>query len=864
MSESIASNEIVIVPSKINVPSLTANVIERSGLVAKLDKALSHPLTSIVSSAGFGKTTGTVTWTRSLEGVPVAWFLLEPEDRSLDRFWLYLTAALRIADKGICRAFDEMRLVNDAEAMKPVIDALAIQMAEYGRDFVCVLEDFHTVHDSSAINDSMSYFMRRVPPNAHVVITSRQTLRFPTSKMRVEGSLNEIVEADLCFSKTQTAEFFAKMGFDFSHDEIDAIYRVTRGWPTGNRLVSLLGKGQAKDRLGEAIAKAKGSIDDYLFEEVLHGLTDSLQQFMVLTSVVGSFCLPLAERICGCTQQEAMENLDFIVGNNLFIEKVEREDRENWYRYHRLLADMLHERLARCGRDRIEAACRAARDWFEENDYVDSVVELSARIGDYEKIRMVIIKNWQAAYMSDNHYSVVRWASFLPESELFRSPMVCAVLAMPYALNDMSEKADACIAHAMSRLHGEEDFLYALCMVENAYLASFRNEPEGMLLYTEKALASLPENEFYLRGMMRQVQAAAFCDSDPLAAKRAFLKTVELQSGYGNKTLTCSACCNLAMVCANLGYLDEARQYNERALGLYEPSERRFKPMLTYAFLTDMIRLYERGDFEGVLESYDLLEFASSDGIVPEKLAEAESLRAKTLYRLNDRTAKQVFFNAMKANEFGALIVFPTFTMAKDYCDAFRTKAVEHAAVCASKQYVRLFEYMVAYHLDRIAKYEDLCSFAEDIDEDERYLKVHALAVAAVFSEKVARFNRAESYFDQALERCVLYGFDELLRGNALYVQSIALRAVEAQQESASPLLRELAHGSYHPTRANLTDRETDVVKLIASGYTVARAAEAMFVTRDTAKKHLANVYAKLGVHSKMEAVALLKEQGII
>lgn len=841
-----------------------ANVVERGELIEKLDRALVHPLTSVVSSAGFGKTTAAVTWTRSLGSVPVAWFLLEPEDRSLDRFWLYLTAALRIADKAICHAFDEMRLVNDAEAMKPVIDALVIQMAEYARDFVCVLEDFHTVHESPEINDSMSYFMRHIPKNAHFVITSRQQLRFPLSKMRVEGSLIEIAEGDLCFTESQTAEFFAKEGFDLSKSEVAGIYRITRGWPTGNRLVSLLGEGKAKDRLDESIAKAKGSIDDYLFEEVFHGLPAALQQFMVQTSVVGSFCLSLAERMCGCTREEAAGNLDFIVSNNLFIEKVERGDGENWYRYHHLLADMLHDRLSRCDRERIEGIRRSARDWFEENDYLDYVVELSARIGDYEKIRMVIIRNWQAAYMSDSHYLVIRWASFLPEHELFKSPMVCAALAMPYALNGVNDKANACIEHAMARLHEGEDFLYALCMAEKAYLASFRSESEKMLFYTQKALATLPVKEFYLRGMMRQVQAAALCDSDPLAAKLAFLKTVELQSGYGNKTLTCSACCNLAMVCARLGYLEEACQYSGIAFGLYEPAEWRFKPMLTYAYLTDMIFAYEKGDFDQVLDLYSQFKFASADGVVSEKLAEAESVRAKTLYRLGSQEAKQAFFAAMKVNELGALAVYPTFTMVKDYCDAFRTKAVEFAALRSERRYVRLFGYTVAYHLDHAERYEDVCSFAEGADEDERYLKVQALIVAAAFSEKMARFNRAESYLEQVIERCTAYGFGELMRGNAVYLQSIAVRMVEADPGSAHPLLRELALGEQRRVKVNLTEREIGVLKLISSGLTVAGAAEELYVSRDTVKKHLANAYAKLGVHSKMEAVALLRDQGVL
>lgn len=827
-----------------------------------MDRSLDYSLTTIVSSAGFGKTTAVVTWARSLDEVPVAWFLLDAGDCTLDRFWLYLTAALRIADKRICHAFDAMRLADDAEAMKPAIDTLIIQMAEYERDFVCVLEDFHTVQGSEGINDSMRYFMKHIPRNAHFVITSRHALRFPTSKMRVEGCLNEISEEDLCFTEEQTAEFFSALGFAFDREAVSEIHEITRGWPTGNRLVSLLGTKGSQNIFEELIERAKGSINDYLFEEVFQELPEGLQRFMVQTSVVGSFCLPLAERITGCSQGEAQANLDYLVENNLFVEKVERETGEDWYRYHLLLAEMLHKRLGRVDRGEAERIRRMARDWFEENGFLDYVVELSARIGDFEKIKMVIIENWMSAYMADSHYSIIRWASFLPDEEILKSPMVCAVVSMPYALSGMPDKADLYIANAMSRLHGEEDFLYALCMAEQAYLASFRSDSDGMRLYADKALERLPEKEFYLRGMMCQVRAAACYEDDPLVAKSAFLKAIELQRGYGNKTLTCSAYCNFAAICADLGYLVEAHQYNDAAFDLYEPNERRFKPMLSYAYLTDMICSYEAGDFDQVLLSYSMFESVSSEGIVPEKLAEAKAIRAKTLYRKGGSEGKPVFFEAMKMNEAGALDSYPTFSMVKDYCEAFRTKAEEHSGACAKKRRIRVFEYVVAYHLDHVSCYEDLCAYAEDIDENERYIKVYALFAAAIFSEKVARYGRAQAYLGEALARCAEYGFCEMARGNAAYLQPIAKRM--ASCIDAPSLLHELVDGLSEQCGIRLTERESDVMKLIAAGMTVTQAAERMFVSRDTVKKHLANVYAKLGVHSKMQAVALLRDQGIV
>ncbi|MEG0304031.1 hypothetical protein, partial [Gordonibacter sp.] len=466
------------------MPILSASTLARKGLAAKLGRALSCRLTSVVSSAGYGKTTSVVAWAWSLKGVPLAWFLLDVEDCALDRFWLYLTASLRIADKDICHAFDEMRLADDVETMKPALDALLIQIAEYGRDFVLVLEDFHTVHDCDGINECLSYFIKRLPAHAHMIVTSRQALRFPMSKMRVEGTLNEIAEGDLCFSEEETADFFSKMGFRFERDEAAAVHGLTRGWPAGSRLVALLGPGGPASSVVEAAGKAKGSINDYLFEEVLQELPSDLQRFMVRTSAVRSFCLPLVERIVGCPREEAVANLDYLVKNNLFIEKVEREDGEDWYRYHLLLSDMLHTRLARIERSEVDDLLYRARDWFEDNGFLDYVVELSADLGDFEKIRMVIIGNWLLAYMNDNHYSLMRWASFLPDRELMKSPAVCAVLVMPYAVNGEMGKAESCMACALERLHEGEDFLYALCMVQKAYLASFEGDAQSMRHYT--------------------------------------------------------------------------------------------------------------------------------------------------------------------------------------------------------------------------------------------------------------------------------------------------------------------------------------------------------------------------------------------
>ena len=531
--------------------------------------------------------------------MPCAWYLLDAEDAALDRFWLYLVTALRRADERICQSFDDVRLPDEFSKLRPALDALIIQMTEYGRDFVCVLEDFHEVHEDAGIHESVHYLLKHLPPNAHFVVTSRQALRFPIAKMRVEGALNEVGEADLRLSVDEAGALLAGMGMRMGIEQAHAVHEATGGWATGIRLVALLCGDGSRTQVDEALACARVSINDYLFEEVFSVLSAKRRRFLAATSVVGSFCLPLTERITGLSREEAAEQVDYFVRNGLFVERFERKEGEDWYRYHPLLSDLLRQRLDRA--DDLDAAAlgAAACAWLEEHGYFDSAVEVAADRGDYARVRQIIMDNWKRLYMSDSHYTVLRWASFLPDAEILASPLLCAVLAMPFALKGESERANAYLESAIARLHDDEDFLFALCLVQKAFMASFRNDWARMRQFATQALKYLPADEFHLRSMMLQVEASSSAAFDLLGAKAAFAQSLGMQLDYGNKCLSSSAFCNLSRICANLGHVQESRHYAERAFALYSEQERRFKPMLGYAYLSTMLCSYEEATWSG-------------------------------------------------------------------------------------------------------------------------------------------------------------------------------------------------------------------------------------------------------------------------
>ena len=174
-----AESGVALLPSKVTVPALPANAVDRPQVLAKLARALEVPLTSVVSSAGFGKTTSVLSWASALEGVPLAWCRVEAEDTSPERFWLYLAAALRMADERICMGLDEVRIADGFENARPTLDALVLQMAEFGRDFVCVLEDFHEVQACGAVRQGMQQISRTASQLPRCI--SRLTTPCPSS-----------------------------------------------------------------------------------------------------------------------------------------------------------------------------------------------------------------------------------------------------------------------------------------------------------------------------------------------------------------------------------------------------------------------------------------------------------------------------------------------------------------------------------------------------------------------------------------------------------------------------------------------------------------------------------------------------------
>lgn len=868
----------LLLPSKITCPAPESGVVARQRVRDKLAQAEAAPVTTVVAPAGFGKTTAVAAWADGM-AFPVAWCSLDEDDGDPARFWHGVTSALARADERLAAPFDATEVAwTQAVEARNALTELLVRLAAFPDAAVLILEDVHLVHDAPVVRDTLLYFVRNLPPQLHLVITSRVPVRLPLAKMRVRGDLVEVDQNDLRLSPQEQASLFRAASLELSGEDETLLEEATQGWPAGCRLLEMRCRQSQADDITAIMRQARSSVSEFLFEEVVEDVPEDLLRFMTETAIVESFSAPLAARITGLTEAEVRVQVDRLIEAGLFVQRLEGEGRATWYRYHAMLQELLHARLRRMDEAQSLALAGRARAWLLEEGFDDAAVGLSYWMRDYEAICAIVEHRWKSLYMNDELEVVLRWIDLLPAALLEQRPFLCAVSSLPAAYAGNVLRAHDLIQQALLRLGDDDDFLFAFCMVQKAFLASFEGKQDESAQFAEKALRFLPEEERYLRGMMMQVSASALGISDPLAAIAGYTDALPLQRTVGNVNLLASALCNLAVFQAAVGHGSMAEQAAREALELYPASVRPTKPMLSFAWRALAEEAYESGDERAFAEAGEQFAALTAHGVVAARQAELLMLQAKSAYgQGNVSTGRPLFFRALATDEAAALSMMPTLAMVRDWCADRRPAADEASVKSDGSQRLALFRLMV-----RLVRGGDVAAetaaLAEAVAAEDAALKVRACLVAAVAAERAGRAQQALALAREAFAVSRAHGLAAAFVENAPDLQPVAalLRAEAvkgaraedgaartADDLAAAQALDEALRGTARPVDA-LTERELDVLRAVADGASVAQAAEALVVSRETVKKHLGNIYAKLGVHSKMAAVAMLRDEGML
>lgn len=317
------------------------------------------------------------------------------------------------------------QLSSQAYSLNPIINELVnaiVKNIPAGVEICLVLDDYNNI-ENPQIHKAITSLLNYLPANLHLVLATRSEPNLPLARLRARRQLLELRVDDLSFSRQEATEFYNNlMQLNLSDKQITALEKRTEGWIAGMQLLALNLRSLTGSKLEEFVQTFEGTnrfIIDYLVQEVLENLEPEVQKFLLETSILERLTAGLCEAVLlpsvnAEPQEDVQVLLEKITAANLFLTPLDEQG--NWFRYHQLFAAMLQNRLHRIypQSKRRELHLRAA-EWLEKNDWVDDAIKHYLAIEDYVAVAHLLTKSLSAWWQRGELVNVYALIETLPE-----------------------------------------------------------------------------------------------------------------------------------------------------------------------------------------------------------------------------------------------------------------------------------------------------------------------------------------------------------------------------------------------------------------------------------------------------------------
>ena len=485
--------------TKLSVPSARPSLVSRLRLSERLEEELGGKLTLISAPAGFGKTTLLSMWlaASSRSGRSAVWLTLDPGDNDPTRFWRYFIAA---ADRLYPGAGDTALMLlqsSQAPPIEAILTTLLNELTELPADAVFVLDDYHLI-ESRTIHEALAFLIEHLPPQVHLVISTRADPPLPLARLRARGEMAELHATDLRFTTEETATFLEKaVGSRLSAEEVAELQERTEGWVVGLQLAAVA----LRDRSDTSsfIAAFTGSnryVVDYLVEEVLARQPEASRTFLLQTSILDRMCGPLCDAVT--SRDDGQEALEYLEHMNLFVIPLDEERR--WYRYHHLFTDVLRQRLRETDVDLLPELHRRASVWFERQGLAAEAVHHALEAHDFERAADLIEDIGLSVMLPGQVRTLLGWLAALPDVLVRSRPALCVVHAAALMFASQPEAAEARLEDAERDVQPDAPADRALILGHVATirgnLARISGDLARCVAFSRRALDLLPETHF--------------------------------------------------------------------------------------------------------------------------------------------------------------------------------------------------------------------------------------------------------------------------------------------------------------------------------------------------------------------------------
>ncbi|WP_430472487.1 LuxR C-terminal-related transcriptional regulator [Zestomonas insulae] len=872
----------------------------RSALIERLYAGREQRLVILSAPAGCGKSTLLSQYRQRLleGGARVAWLSCDESDSEPSRLMRYLVAAMEVIASGFGQHVLAALRESASASHEVLIDAFVADLKGLEGEVYLILDDFHRIRHP-AMREASRYLTERLPGNFHLITSMRYQPHLlelrptPTWIMSLKG-------IDLRMTREETATYFREVKhLPLSAEQLRQLQSRTEGWITGLHLAGLsLQRHADRDAYIASLSGSERNIADYLAEDVMAGLSEGMCQFLEQTSVLDELNAELCNAVTG--RRDGQEMLQRLQTEQLFV--IPLDDKGEWFRYHHLFAEFLQARLAKRG-DPTLLLHTAAR-WCDNHDQADRAIRYALRARDFPFAADLLERQGARLVAGNEVYGILGMFKNLPAEVIHEHPVFQIFYAWQLAFDQSFAEAEALIEDVSSRLlqgrgkvvHFGMLELLGVTQVLKALVLLYQDKLEACLKISRHWLGMVPDNQPVFRAALSCVQAAAYAllgeygeAGKSIAVARDCLRSADSEYLQMMASMIESLICKEnGEPARGRGLAEAARERAARLFGrhnriggplvlayadlLYEEDRHalvlaELPRATTWRDVATPVELISRGELVMARARFFAGEAEEGLARLDSWLAELQGARFERVFALAMACKVQFLLWLGRPNEAGrACLQLQQHLGALPegrYADADAALAMAEARVALSER-----------RADRAQACLEAC-LAKQTAAHHRDRRLRLALLLSVAYWRKGNSEKAFALFQPTLEEAWQNGYRRLFLDDALWLLPFweAWQAAEPKRAAhwagMAAQLREqcqrlaVDHQNLEENQ-DISHREREILRFVAAGLSNRDIAQTVHLSEATIKWHLHNLFAKLGVRSRTQAVLKGKSMGLL
>ncbi|CAM3855545.1 HTH-type transcriptional regulator MalT [Rahnella victoriana] len=894
----------MLIPSKLSRPVRQQNTVVRERLLTRLSTAPNYRLTLVASPAGYGKTTLVAHWAAGKSDL--GWYSLDESDNQPERFASYLIAAVQQACGGHCVKSEALSLKHQYASLPALFAQLFVELSDWHSPLLLVIDDYHLI-SNDAIHEGMRFFLRHQPENLSLVVLSRTLPPLGIANMRVRDQLLELNASHLAFTHPETQQFFDNRLKD-PIDQADSgrLCDEVAGWATALQLIALSARQSSHSSQHSTQQSARklaglnaSHLSEYLVDEVLNRVDAPTRDFLLRCSLLRSMNDALIVRLTG--SENGQQRLEELERQGLFINRM--DDSGEWFNFHPLFATFLRQRCQWELATELPAIHRAAAEGWLAQGFPAEAIHHALGAEDTNMLRDILLQHAWSLFNQSELALLEECLAALPYDRLIQNPKLVLLQAWLAQSQHRYAEVEALLVRAESEMQQRNIVMEQELAAEFDALRAQVAINDGRQDEAEKlaadALRYLPYESYYSRIVATSVTGEIqHCKGDLTRALPLMQQTEQIARRYEAYHYALWALLQQSEILIAQGFLQAAFEMQDRAFELVREQHLEQLPMHEF-----LLRLRSQ-----LLWSWSRLDDAEE--AARQGLSVLTNFQPQQQLQCLAMLAKCSLARGQLDNAHHHLQRCETLLKTGQYHIDWLTNTDKPRVIywqmigdkTAARQWLQQARKpdMADNHFQQgqwrniarvqilLEKFDEAEVVLDELNQNARQLRLTSdlnrnLLLSNLLYWHTGRKSDAQRVLIEALTLANRTGFVShfVIEGEMMAQQLRQLIQLnllpELEQRRAQQILREInqhhrhkfAHFDEgfvnklltHPQvpelirTSPLTQREWQVLGLIYSGYSNDQIAGELDVASTTIKTHIRNLYQKLGVAHRQEAV---------